>query len=124
MPIPVLSLMPTKSGQVQVALKIPDTDLPVPEGANWFHLTNSNADVQLLVGYIDPRVTHAVVESVIAGKAAHKATIAPEVTHRLLLSITGFLYLRAQVEEMFVRLREKGTVTTELDVLASPDSYK
>jgi hypothetical protein len=96
------------SPTVELSLQIPVSGLPVPVGANWFQLSHSLDQVQLLIGYVDPLVAHFAVASARANKS--EPTLEPEVLSRVSMSMTGYLRLRGQVEEMFGKLRAMGAL--------------
>lgn len=111
---------PPPHDRQRMELDVPTKNLPAPEGANWFNLTRLNADVQLMVGYVDPLAAHRVGLAILAGEK--NVRLAPDVTHRFMLSVGGFLYLREQVEEIFRKMKEKGLLETADSAPAEPGS--
>lgn len=86
-------------------IEIPTTgDLPLPEGANFFHFSWRGTDVQLLVGYIDLLKTVAPPGSPVV----KPVKVVPEITHRFLLSMTGFALLKAQIDDIARSMQKSG----------------
>jgi hypothetical protein len=94
----------SRPGPIQIQLVIPRDGLPAPSTANWFHFAHSGGEVQMMMGYVDPLTAAKAVEEASTQKVPVR--LSPEVTYRLLLTPTGFLRLRAQVEEMFSKMRD------------------
>jgi hypothetical protein len=80
-------------GPIRVRLSPPDQS-PPPEAANFFYFTFLGPDVQMLVGYVDPRTVH---EARLRGE---EVVVTPHVAHRIALSARGFQHLRKQLEEI------------------------
>lgn len=97
-------MVDSKQG-VKVTVNVPPVDLP-PEAANWFHFSLSNLDLQMLVGYIDPRDAFIAEKAVRSGKGPEAVT--PLVGHRFVMSLSGFARLKAQVTEIEQRMRSAG----------------
>lgn len=103
---PVTWLRPSRGASMAdeftLRIQLPQPqELPNPEGANYFNFTVVGPDVQLLVGYIDFRVIHE-------GRLSKEGVAAvPMISHRFLVSQTGFQHLRAQMDE----------ITTKYDAL-------
>lgn len=91
---------------VTAKLNVPETSLP-PEAANWFHFGMANLDVQMLVGYIDPRQAAEFAQAVRSGRT-DVPPITPMVTRRIMLSLSGFMHLRGQVHEMELKMQAAG----------------
>jgi hypothetical protein len=68
--------------------------LPNAEGANFFHFTVINGEVQFLVGMINLLRFHE------AAQAEPGTSITPDITHRFLLSPMGFQNLKRQLDEI------------------------
>jgi hypothetical protein len=65
--------------------------LPPPEAANFFHLMGAGTEVQLLVGSV------SLLEVLEVRSRGGEGTVAPQITHRFILSSLAFEQLRAQV---------------------------
>jgi hypothetical protein len=76
-----------------------DLPLPAPEGANFFHFTVVNQEVQFLVGSINLLKLNEA-----RGKAG-ETLIVPEITHRFTLSPMGFTQLKVQVDAIAKAVR-------------------
>lgn len=98
----------TSSAQtsVEAQIKVPKTDVP-PEAANWFHFSLANLDVQMLVGYIDPAQAGDFAQA-IRTRQKNVPPLTPMVTHRIVMSMTGFAQLRGQIHQMERKMREAG----------------
>jgi len=84
-------------------------DVPSTGAANWFHLARANDEIQLLVGYIDLRKAGEGAQAArIAGKTQVKLDV--EISARFAMSMSGFLYLHRQVNELFSKMRDSGGV--------------
>jgi hypothetical protein len=89
----------------EIRIEVPrSAKMPPPEGANYFHVTTSGPDVQLLVGYVDLLKLHH------ARTGGAKSRIEPEITHRFYLSVTAFFMLKRQLEEIEAILRKQGAL--------------
>lgn len=94
--------------QLKIALPKPE-DTPLPEGANYFHFSWRGTEVQMLVGYIDPLKTLPVASGGLLPVPPTKGTqISPEITHRILLSVSGFATLKAQVDQIAASMKSSG----------------
>src|SRR5579871_6750050 len=89
---------------LEAAVQIPTSGLPTPLGTNWFHFSMSNTDIQMLVGYVDPLRASEFAQARAAG-AKSSDKLSPDVSQRLTMSLSGFLYLRAQVNELFQKMQ-------------------
>src|SRR5690242_8651268 len=89
---------------IELKVKIPTKGLPSPTAVNWFHFTRMDNEVQMLAGFID---AYEVVQHQLH---ASQNDIDPEVSHRFMLSLNGFLFLRQQVEQIFNSLRTTGAI--------------
>ncbi len=90
-------MMPEKQAQVRVQLKLNET-LPPPQGANFFHLSIARGEVELLVGYADlARIVQGARD-----RASDDDTVevAPEITHRFMLSMAGLIDLRDRIVDV------------------------
>jgi hypothetical protein len=94
---------------VQARITIPTKGLPAPVGANWFVFSGANLDVQMLIGYIDPQASGSYARAIQAGTQPTE-DLAPQITHRIMLSVSGFAYLRQQVNEMALRMKNAGVL--------------
>lgn len=92
----------------------PSASLPNPEAANFFQFTYAGPDFQLLVGYVDLHDLHlANQRQREAASARGKLEIKPAITHRLSLSIRGFLLLKQQIDDIFATLQTTGMLVKE-----------
>ena len=78
--------------------------LPPAEGANFFHFTVVEHEVQLLVGSVNLLRLHE------AKRRGEPITVAPQITHRFLLSPLGFGALKANLEEIAKSVTPSGVV--------------
>ncbi len=101
---------------VQVVPNFDGPALPPPEAANFFHFTISGPEVEMLVGFIDLQRMAATLAAAQSGQAK---PVHPEWTHRIFLSVRGFLTLKAQVDEMTRRLSEQGVNLEEMQASIS-----
>jgi hypothetical protein len=92
---------------VAAQITTPKTGLPAPEAANWFHFSLANLDMQMLVGYIDPRDAGEFADAVRSGRK-DTPVIIPTVTRRIMFSLSGFTQLRNQIHEMERRMKAAG----------------
>lgn len=93
------------SPERQVIGKVPETfelnvaypsqGLPCPEAANWFQLAVAGDEIQLSVGYLDPR---EIADVLAAGK--QNSPVTATVTHRFFVSRQAFGQLRTAVEQV------------------------
>lgn len=102
---------------MSVRMDIPSTGLPAPSAANWFHFSHHGGDIQLLVGYIDLYSLASQVEKNRAKQGKGAITLKPEVTHRVQFSVSAFLLLRGQIDEMFQKLKSAELIA---DVTPTP----
>ena len=72
----------------------PELALPLSEGANYFHFTRVGSEVQMLVGCVNLIQLHAAKDH------EGTTTLAPQITHRFLLSSLGFNQLKVQLDEI------------------------
>jgi len=86
-------------------LVVPDTDLPKPEAANWFHFARAGNEFQMLLGYIDVYAVHRLAEAI--KKGGKPFDIKAEVTHRVLMSERAVRFLKSQVDEIVQQLDSK-----------------
>lgn len=81
---------------------VSNEDLPPPEGVNYFQLSVSGPEVQLLAGYLDLKM----VADVLAGHADdEEVEITGQISHRLFLSVRALLQLKAQVDEIMTKVQ-------------------
>lgn len=97
---------------VALEITVPATGLPRPEAANWFFMSHQGDEVQVLIGYIDAAEIRQARERIESGKSGVK--LRPEPMHRLVLSMTAYLRLRSQANELFRKLKEKGVINEEV----------
>lgn len=99
-----------KSGGIQLMVGLPDEPLrPMPEAANFFHLSRLEQDFQLLVGYLDlERVAS------LSGTGAREADMQAELTHRFLIPWRALFQLRDRIEDMIAVLRAQGVAVPEI----------
>lgn len=94
----------------QIEVRFPEgADLPPPEGVNYFDFSFLGPEVQLLAGYMDLK------SLAIASQSADDEVnvLSPEITHRLVMSIRGFLHLRAQIDGILGKMVEGGILDEE-----------
>lgn len=104
--------MEPEKGSVTVGVDVPSGQLPLAEAVNWFTMTRVETEFQILVGYLDLRATHELVEKAKAtGKT--KERLKAEVTHRFSMSLRTFLQMRRQVEQIFANMQQSGLVARE-----------
>jgi hypothetical protein len=111
--------MPVSQTPVRAEIMVPKTDLP-PEAANWFHFSLANLDVQMLVGYIDPREAGTYVQGRRSGSRGGPQ-LTPTISRRVMMSLSGFAHLRTQVHEIERKMREAGIPFVEDTVPTPPN---
>jgi hypothetical protein len=79
--------------------------LPPAEGANYFHFTIANGEVQLLVGTVNLLQLHEAQES-----DSETVAVSPEITHRFLMSTRAFQHLQDQVAEIMSAIPQGHTL--------------
>lgn len=78
--------------------------LPAPSGANYFRLTHSGGEVQMLVGTVDlERLSQASLAAVAGNE---QQSISPDISHRFLLSALGFDQLHQVVTELYESMKK------------------
>lgn len=95
---------------VQATIELPKSGLPAPLAANWFNVSHHGGEVQLIMGYLDLYAIAMIAKDAKAGTLKQPASLKPDVTHRFMLSTSGMLQLRAQLEEIFQLMRKAGVV--------------
>lgn len=98
--------MIAKKMQAQMKVNVPETGLPSPEAANWFHFRHHMGDVEMLIGYIGAGQIEKVVPRLAKGESVD--ALIPETTRRIVLPLAGFVHLRSQVESIHKKLLEAG----------------
>lgn len=104
-------MVQTPPTPVTFVVTVPTENLPAPEAANWFTVAVANQDVQLLIGYIDPTQAAQFGNAMRSGQKG--ASITPLVTHRIMLSLSGFSFLLTQVNDMARKMRAVGLLADE-----------
>ena len=84
--------MADEKKQMNIKVALPKS-LPPAEGANYFHITSANGEVQLLIGSISLNDLHDAAQS-----RRSELNITPDVSHRFLLSQSAFDRLRENIE--------------------------
>lgn len=84
-------------GSDSIAIRVTGSQ-PVPPalGANFFHFTTIGAEVHMLIGTVN---LLKVVEAKERDRAESRA-LAPDITHRFLLSPVGFAQLKKQIDQI------------------------
>lgn len=82
-----------------------DGPLPAPEGANFFHFTHIQGEVEMLVGYVDLNRLWALSQDYEDASDEEElpshVSVKPEITHRLVLSANGFKTLKDRVDQIW-----------------------
>ena len=78
----------------------PKEELPDPESVNFSFIAWIGTDVQIYLGYTDLVLSHQA--------QAKGKTAMPEITHRIFMSIGGFVELRKNVEEIAQLMQASG----------------
>lgn len=104
----------------RLTVKLPSGPRPVPEAANFFHLSFSGPDVQLLVGYYDPQ---SVALQDVSRGSKEELEVEAEITHRFALSGRGLHVLRSQVNAIADEY-ERAMKTTSPEDLAEERGAK
>ncbi len=86
-------------------LLIPESDLPNPEAANWFHFARVGADFQMLVGYVDLYAVHRLSESI--KNHGESFDITADVTHRFVMSERGIRFLKTQLDDLILQMERQ-----------------
>jgi len=91
----------------------PEAPQPPPEGANFFHFTQVQDEVEMVVGYVSPTKVHAIVQAHPDAKDQEElpdVSLSPEISHRFLMSLNGFRILRDRVNQIWntIESRQKG----------------
>jgi hypothetical protein len=87
------------AGLLKVSLP-PKDELPAPESVNFSFIAWAGTDVQIYLGYTDLAASH---QAQAKGRGA-----TPEITSRIFMSITGFVELKKNVEEIAQQMRAAG----------------
>lgn len=100
--------MVTRPLTAQLQVKAPDGSAALPIGANWFHFRLHLGDLEMLVGYVSAGAIEQITPDLMAGRDPQP--LEPEVTGRYLVQMNGFLQLRAQVEDIYKKMKEAGVL--------------
>ena len=93
--------------EVTITFKTPGESKKLPPvAANYFSFTFSVPEIQMLVGYVD--LTDLVVTP-----GQSKVTVTPMISHRLALSLRGFLFLKKQIDEIWEKMDQAGLLRRE-----------
>lgn len=101
--------LPRQKG-IPLTVDVP-RELPQPEAANWFHFSQHAAETQMLVGYIDSFDIAKAQQQLTDGVPEPK--LRPLVTRRVVVSLSAFLFLRQQVEDIYGQMVRNGLVIEE-----------
>ena len=92
-----------------VDVRLGEGERPAAEAANFFHFTWVADQVELLVGYLSLEEVHSIVQRNPDAEDQEQLgeVVNPQITHRLMMSMSGFEVLRERMNQMSEMIEAK-----------------